>query len=170
MTETTTAAATPVRTSVVYGQIARVGLLLFVMVTVSSYIFRLFFGLLASGDIEAMLVEARFNDVLAIEDRLIGLTMAPAVYGILAAISPLIGWWIHARVEKPAQAAVGWGGAAVFAVIYVLVGLTVAGLVVRLVDPWVLAGTVVGLALIIVYTVFCMGIGFNIAKLFKLTL
>ena len=170
MTEATTAAATPVQTKVVYGQILRVGLLLFVMVTVSSYIFRLFFGLLASGDIEAMLVEARFNDVLAIEDRLLGLTMAPAVYGVLAAISPLIGWWIYARVEKPAQGAVGWGGAAVFALIYVLVGLMAFGLVTRLADPWVLAGTVTGVALIVVYTVLCMGVGFNIARFFKLKL
>lgn len=170
MTEAATATATPVPARVVYGQIARVGILLFVMVMVASYVFRFFFGLMASGEVEAMLVEARFNDVLAIENRLLGLTMGPAIYGVLAAISPLIGWWIHARVDKPAQGAVGWGGAGLFAVIYVLVGLTAAGVILQLADLWVLAATLTGTALIVVYTVFFMGIGFNIAKIFRLTL
>ncbi len=170
MHDAATTTATPVPARVVYGHIARVGILLFIMVTVASYVFRLFFSLMASGEVEAMLVEAHFNDVLAIENRLLGLTMGPAIYGVLAAICPLIGWWIQARVEKPAQGAVGWGGAALFALIYVLVGLTAAGVILRLGDLWLLAATVTGTALIVVYTVFFMGIGFNIAKIFKLTL
>ena len=152
------------------GQMVRVAVLLFVMVTVASYIFRFFYGLLARGAVEAMLVEAHFSDVLAIENNLLGLTMAPAVYGVLAAISPLIGWWIHARVEKPAQSLVGWGATTLFAVVYVAIGLISAGVIGRLAEPMILVWTLIGLALIVVYTVFFMGIGYNIAKLFRLSL
>ncbi|MEI9904320.1 MAG: hypothetical protein WDN06_10315 [Asticcacaulis sp.] len=153
-----------------YGAIVKVAMVLLVIVEVAGYIYAGFFGLLARDAIETLLAAAQFSDVLAIENSLLGLTLAPFTYGLLAAIGPLIGWWIYSRIDKPQQSMVGWGSATLFAVSYVLIGLVVQGALGRLTAVFDVLATVIGLALIVVYTVFFMGIGFNIAKLFRLKL
>lgn len=153
-----------------YGTIVKVAMVLLVIVELAGYIYVAFYSLLARDAVETLLVSAQFSDVIAIENSLLGLTLAPFTYGLLAAIGPLVGWWIYSRVDKPQQSVVGWGSAALFALSYVLIGLIVQGALGRLTAVFDLVATVIGLALIVVYTVFFMGIGFNIAKLFKLKL
>ena len=164
------AATVPATTSSTWPAIVKVAAVLLVMVEVAGFFYGFFYSMLSRDLVQAMLVQAHFDDVLNIENRLLGLTLAPLVYAVLAAIAPLVGWWIYSRIETPSQYAVGWGSSALFAFTYVLIGLFNQAGAARMGLTMGLLSTVLGTALIVVYTMFFMGIGFNIAKIFKLKL
>ena len=154
----------------VLGTIVKVALVLFVLSQAAGAAYAFFFGLFAMPQLNGILQAAHVDAALALEGQLLQVTLAPLAYALLTAISPLVGWWIYSRVDKPQQSMVGWGSATLFAVSYVLIGLVVQGALGRLTAVFDVLATVIGLALIVVYTVFFMGIGFNIAKLFRLKL
>ena len=93
---------------------------------------------------------------------ILGLSLVPLTFALLFVLAPLVGWWVYSRVEPARHNAVGWG-----AVGFYLLGDIVLSLFTGIFSvPALIAGAViVGL-----YTMFWMGIGFNLAKLFRIKL
>lgn len=150
----------------VLGPIVRVAAVLFVLCELAGLAYSFFFGLFALPHLTEMLVSVHVTDVFAIENSMLQMTLAPLAYAILAAISPLVGWWVYSRVETGGQASVMWGGATLFAVLYVGVGLALGGMLMT-VNAFQL---VLGLLILVVYVVFFMGLGFVPAQVLKLKL
>ncbi len=145
----------------------KIALLLFVLVELGGYIFVLFYGLLGHREVQMLLASAQISDALDFENRLLGMTMAPLAYALLAVLAPLIGWWIYSRVDKSQQTTVGWGSASLFAVVYVAFGLFNADAMARLGMAMTAISTIVGLAIIILYVMLFMTAGFLTASLFR---
>ncbi|HWB97504.1 MAG TPA: hypothetical protein VG672_12395, partial [Bryobacteraceae bacterium] len=91
------------------------------------------------------------------------LSVAPLDFALLTILAPLVGWWVYSRVEPAKQTLVGW----LAAVLYVVSDATIL-VVTTTFDP--LSVSLVSGVIALVYIMFCMGIGFNIAKLFRLRL
>ena len=162
-----TAVKSTVRTNSTWGAIIKVALVFLVLTELAAFMYGLFFVMLARMPLHAMVADANITNALEFENRLLGLTLAPLAYAILAALSPLVGWWIYSRVDKPQQNAVGWGGASLFAVTYILIGMMNAGIMARMGMVMSALSTIVGLAIIIFYVMFFMTIGFVTASIFK---
>jgi len=146
----------------VVGPIVRVAAVMFVLTQVATLAFGFFFGLFSLPQLNAFLQEAHIDQAFAIEARLLQVTAAPLVYGLLTAISPLVGWWIYSRVDTGGQAKVMWGSAALYAVVSIAFGMGLSGAMIA--NPLAL---LLGLAILVVYSVFFMGLGFIPAQLFK---
>lgn len=150
--------------------IVKVALTLLVLVELAGIMFNFFYILLAHREVQFLLASAQLTNVLDLESRLLGMTLAPLAYAILAALSPLIGWWIYSRVDKPQQSAVGWGSASLFAFTYVGIGLLNAGAMARLGMAMSAISTILGLAIIILYVMLFMTIGFITAAITRVKL
>lgn len=167
---TQSAVATPAKSSSRIGQILRVAFVLFVLVKLASFMYFLFFDLLSANPLHEMVTSAHVDDALAFENHLLGIVVAPMMYGVLAAICPLFGWWIYARVEKTDRDAVGWGSATLFSVVNIFLGLLNQGVLARMGIVMDALSTIVGMLIIILYVMLFMTIGFVTASIFKLKL
>ncbi len=146
----------------VWGPIAKVAAVLFVLTQVSEFAYGAFFGLFAMPELNSIVQAAHIDAAFALEARVLQVTIAPLVYALLTAISPLAGWWIYSRVDTGAQAKVMWGAAALNAVASAALGIGLSGAMIANLGLLLL-----GLAILTVYTVFFMGLGFIPAQLFK---
>jgi len=164
------AVVTQSRVSGRLGTIVKVAFVLFVLAKLASFMYSIFFGLLSLNALHEMVTGAHIEDALAFENRLLGFAVVPMVYAVLAAICPLIGWWIYARVEPKDRDAVGWGSAALFGFVDILLGLMNQGALARMGIVMDALSTVVGLLIIILYVMLFMTIGFVTANIFKLKL
>ena len=146
----------------VWGPIAKVAAVMFVLTQAAGFTYGAFFGLFSLPELNSYLQAAHVDQAYAIEARLLQSTFAPLAYALLTAISPLVGWWVYSRVETGGQAAVMWGGAALYTVAAMALGFGLSGAMIA--NPITL---VLGMAILIVYSVFFMGLGFIPAQLFK---
>ncbi len=146
----------------VVGTIVKVALVLFVLSQAAGFAYGLFFGLLALPQLNGILQAAHVDAALALEGQLLQVTFAPLTYALLTAISPLVGWWVYSRVDTGGQAKVMWGSAALYTVVSLAFGMGLSGAMIA--NPLAL---VLGLAIMVVYIVFFMGLGFVPAQLFK---
>ena len=150
--------------------IIKVALTFLVLVELASVMYGFFFRMLAAEPLQSMIAAAQIADAIDFENRLLGLTLAPLAYAILAALAPLVGWWIYSRVDKAQQTAVGWGGASLFAVTYVLIGMFNAGVLARMGLVISALSTVLGLGIIILYVMLFMTVGFVTAAITRIKL
>ncbi len=148
------------------GPIVKVALVMFVLVELACFAYGVFFAAFSMGPLTQFLQDAHVADALTIEGHLLQFAAAPLAYVIITAISPLIGWWVYSRIESGGQAKVMWGAAALFAVTFILFGLTLGGMLMA-VNPVLL---LIGTAILVLYTWFCMGLGFLPAQIFKVKL
>ena len=146
----------------VWGPIVKVVVVMFVLSQAAGFAYGAFFAMFALPELNGVLQAAHVDAAMALEGRLLQMTVTPFVYGLLTAISPLVGWWIYSRVETGGQARVMWGAAALYAVVSVAFGMGLTGAMSANVVELVL-----GLAILTLYTVFFMGLGFIPAQLFK---
>jgi len=146
----------------VWGPIVKVAAVMFVLTIAAEFAYGAFFALFAMPTLTGVLQAAHVDAAFALEGRLLQVTIAPLVYALLTAISPLVGWWIYSRVDTGGQAKVMWGAAALYAIVSVAFGMGLSGAMVA--NPLEL---LLGLAIIVVYIVFFMGLGFIPAQLFK---
>ncbi len=149
----------------VWGPIVKVAAVMFVLSQVAGFAYGAFFAMFALPELNSVLQAAHVDAALALEGRLLQTTVAPFVYGVLTAISPLVGGWIYSRVETGGQAKVMWGASALYALVSVALGFGLSGAMVA--NPFAL---LLGMAILIVYSVFFMGLGFIPAQLFKVKL
>ena len=170
MTSETAVKSTTVPTSSVWLLSAKVALVLLAMVELGAFMYGRFFRLLALNAMESLVASAGIVDAIAFENRLLGLFIAPMAYGLLAAVSPLIGWWIYSRVEKAQQTPVGWASASLFGATYVFIGLFSAGAMARLGISIDAISTILGLAIIILYVMLFMTAGFVTAAITRIKL
>jgi hypothetical protein len=146
----------------VWGPILKVAAVMFVLTQVAGFAYGAFFGMFSLPELNGILQAAHVDSALALEGQFLQSTFAPLAYALLTAISPLVGWWIYSRVETGAQAGVMWGSAALYAIVSIAFGMGLSGAMVA--NPLAL---VLGVAIMIVYSVFFMGLGFIPAQLFK---
>ncbi len=165
-----TAVKSTTKTSSTWLLSLKIALVLLVLVELAAVVFAFFYGLLGHREVQLLLASAQVADAIDMENRLLGITMAPLAYAILAALSPLVGWWIYSRVDKPQQNAAGWGGASIFAALYVLIGMFNAGTMARLGLAMSAISTILGLAIIILFVMLFMTIGFVTAAITRVKL
>ncbi len=146
----------------VWGPIVKVAAVMFVLTQVASVVYVFFFGLFSVPQLNGLLQAAHVDAAMALESQLLQASLAPLAYALLTVISPLVGWWVYSRVETGGQAAVMWGGAALYTVAAMALGFGLSGAMIA--NPITL---VLGMAILIVYSVFFMGLGFIPAQLFK---
>ena len=146
----------------VWGPIVKVAAVMFVLTQVASFVYAFFFGLFSVPQLNGLLQAAHVDAAMALESQLLQASLAPLAYALLTVISPLVGWWVYSRVETGGQAAVMWGGAALYTVAAMALGFGLSGAMIA--NPITL---VLGMAILIVYSVFFMGLGFIPAQLLK---
>ncbi len=146
----------------VTGPIVKVALVMFVLTQAAAFAYGCFFAVFALPQLTGILQAAHIDGAMTLETQLLQLTFAPLAYALLTAISPLVGWWVYSRVETGGQAKVMWGAATLYAVGSIAFGLGLSGAMVA--NPLAL---VLGLAIMVVYSVFFMGLGFIPAQIFK---
>ena len=149
----------------VWGPIVKVAAVMFVLTKVAGIAYAFFFGAFAMPQLNAVLQAAHIDQALALEGGLLQITMVPLGYALLTAISPLVGWWVYSRVDTGGQAKVMWGSAALYTVMALALGLGLSGAMIA--NPVLL---LLGVAILVLYTVFFMGLGFIPAQLFKIKL
>jgi hypothetical protein len=149
----------------VWGPILKVAVVMFVLTKAAGMAYEFFFGMFAATELTPILQAAHIDAAFAFEMQLLQVTLAPVGYAIMTAMSPLVGWWIYSRIDTGGQAAVMWGAAALNAVASIALGIGLSGAMVA--NPLAL---VLGMAIMVVYTVFFMGLGFIPAQLFKVKL
>ncbi len=150
----------------VWGPITKVALVMFVLCQVSSLAYLFFFRLMGLNMLVPMLQDAHIDQIFAFENQLLQVTFSALAYALLTAISPLVGWWVYSRVDTGGQAKVMWGSAALFTVASAIFNIVLTGGAI-ITNP---VAMVLGLAILIFYIVFFMGLGFVPAQIFKLKL
>ncbi|MGZ3297668.1 MAG: hypothetical protein ACXU8O_01525 [Asticcacaulis sp.] len=109
-------------------------------------------------------------DMTIFEHAIIGPIALPLVLALLAATSPLLGAWIQSHTAKNRHGAIGWGASFLFALANSLIGLFQshdAAKAMGLDASIGIGGFVLGCAIVWLFTLLFMGIGYNLAKLFK---
>ena len=149
----------------VWGPIVKVAAVMFVLTKLAGIAYVFFFGAFVVPQLTTVLQAAHVDQAVAFEGGLLQITMVPLSYALLAAISPLVGWWVYSRVDTGGQAAVMWGAAALQTLASVALGIGLTGAMIA--SPLLL---LLGVAILILYTVFFMGLGFIPAQLFKVKL
>ena len=144
----------------------KAGLFLFFLTRVAGGVFGGWWGAISRPVVRSLLQTAQLPNIEATIDRIFIQSMGPLTMAVLTVLAPLFGWWIYSRVEKSRQDAVGWLAALIFAACDAALSLLVAGL--QSADLGVLLFLLaVGETMMILWIMFFMGVGFNIAKLLK---
>jgi hypothetical protein len=148
----------------------RLGLFLVFSSNLSGWVYGYFYHLIAVHPLAEMVRTFNLPDGVRIENRLLGLSMLPVSYAVLASVAPLIGWWIYSRVEAKNCDKVGWGAAATYTASALLITYTnraARG------EMGFASGPIemtIGVFLMMCFLMFFLGLGFSIAKLFRLKL
>lgn len=156
---TTTTAAPARATQATFLTALKAGLFLLVMMRLAGGVYGAFWGLFSLQPLEQMLGEWHVVNYASAVSRILGLSIVPLSFALLFVLSPLIGWWIYSRVEKARQNAVGWSIVGIY-----LVGDAVLSI---LTGQYSVIALIAGAVIIGLYIMFWMGIGFNLAKLFR---
>ncbi len=162
MVEKTAAAGAKAEGNTTFLTSLKVGVFLLVMLRLAGAAYGAFWGLFVSKSLEDMLGVWRVADYATALNQLFGLSLTPLPFAILFVLAPLVGWWIYSRIAPPQQNAVGWSAAAIYCAADSILSLLTGG--------FSIISLIIGSVIVLLYTMFCMGIGFNIAKLFKLKL
>ncbi len=145
----------------------KLGFFLFLLTRLGGVVFGVWWNLATLPLLRSMLQTAQLPNLEATLTHILGLTLFPFNMAILVVLAPLFGWWVYSRVDKPRQNAVGWLGALVFAVFDAAITLVFAGAELELGYVINLVVLAISEAIIVLWVMFFMGLGFNIAKLFK---
>lgn len=147
----------------------RVSLFMYAMLLISSTVYKFFWNAFSLDAVLAMLGEWRVEQYQIAVLTLQNLSLVPLTYAILVVLAPLVGWWIYSRIEPAQQTRLGWIVALLFAGYDILVSLVKLGLVGIFWHP-ALIWMAIGQIIVVLFTMFFMGIGFNLAKLFRVQL
>ena len=82
----------------VWGPIVKVAAVMFVLTKLAGIAYVFFFGAFVVPQLTTVLQAAHVDQAVAFEGGLLQITMVPLSYALLAAISPLVGWWVYSRV------------------------------------------------------------------------
>lgn len=144
----------------------KVGLFLFFLTRVAGGVFGGWWGAVSRPVVRSLLETAHLADIETAVNHILFLSLGPLTMAVLTVLAPLFGWWIYSRVEKSRQDAVGWLAALTFVVFDGVLGLLSAGAAAADTGAiWLVLA--VGETMILLWIMFFMGVGFNIAKLFK---
>lgn len=145
----------------------KVGLFLFALTRFGSLVFGTWWNLTTLPVLRSMLETAQLSNLEATLVRIMGLALFPFNMALLAVLAPLFGWWIYSRVDKARQDVVGWLSALFFVSFDLALTLVFAGVELQLGYTINLVLVAIFEAIVILWLMFFMGIGFNIAKLLK---
>lgn len=164
MPETTaTPANARARTRPAVATAAKVALFYLVVMKVAQAVFFFFWGNFSIEPLLDMIGRWHINDYKGALGSIYSLSVLPLDFALLTILAPLVGWWIYSRVEPAKQMLVGW----LAAILYVVAD---AGIVV-VTTPFDLGAiSLVSAVIALMFIMFMMGLGFNIAKLFRLRL
>ncbi|HVZ30137.1 MAG TPA: hypothetical protein VG839_07060 [Asticcacaulis sp.] len=141
----------------------KVALFYLVVMKFAQAVFFFFWGKFSIEPLLEMIGKWHIDNYREALGSIYSLSVAPLDFALLTILAPLVGWWVYSRVEPAKQTLVGW----LAAVLYVVSDATIL-VVTTTFDP--LSVSLVSGVIALVYIMFCMGIGFNIAKLFRLRL
>jgi len=164
------AAASSVKTNYVLVTAFKVSIFMLVMVFLSAITYGFFWGVFSASKLVELLGVWRVAEYQQAMQVLLKLSLTPLTFAILVVVAPLVGWWIYSRVESSKQTSVGWSAAGLFALWNLLIGLfdfLSLGMAHLFMQMFFM---VIGNAILLLYTMLLMGIGFNLPKLFKIKL
>lgn len=162
MNKVTTAAPVTAANTAAWTTALKAGLFLLVMMRLAGGIYGFFWGVFSLQPLEQMLGAWRVTEYAQAVTAILGLSLVPLTFALLFVLAPLVGWWVYSRVEPARHNLVGWG-----AVGFYLLGDTILSLFTGVFSVAALAA---GALIVGLYTMFWMGIGFNLAKLFRMKL
>ncbi len=145
----------------------KVGLFLFAMVRLACVIFGAWWAALSRPMIKGLLQTAQLANIEVTVNYILGTAIFPLIMSVLVVLAPLFGWWIYSRVDGQKQNMVGWTSAVVFAIGDAALTFVFSASQIALGYHIDIFGMIVGEVIVILWIMFFMGLGFNIAKLFK---
>ncbi len=166
MADQMAAKATPAKSAgAVWTPTLQVAGFLIIMMKLGGTIFGGLWGMFSEPVVERILAALPAENAIP-PFSLLTLSLLPLTLTLLTLLCPLAGWWIYSKVEPQNTSAVGWGAAIVYAladaaISFVFSGMASAGAQVTLFT------LVIGVVIAVLYAMFFMGLGFNLAKLFK---
>jgi hypothetical protein len=92
----------------------KLGLFMVFLSNLSGWVYGYFYHMIAIHPLAEMIKTFNLPDGVEIQNRLLGLSLMPVSYAVLASVAPLVGWWIYSRVEAKNYDKVGWGVAATY--------------------------------------------------------
>lgn len=140
----------------------KAGTFLLVMMRLAGGLYGFFWGVFALPQLDGLLGAWHVTDYAAALSAILGLALVPLTFALLFVLAPMVGWWIYSRVEPARHNLVGWG-----AVGFYLLGDTILSVFTGIYSVVALGA---GALIVGLYTMFWMGIGFNLAKLFRIKL
>jgi hypothetical protein len=149
----------------------------FIVTKISLAVFTLGFGIVSWHSLLAFfnsekLPEALSQMGLAPEETVglvLKLTLPPLGYAVLTAVFPFLGAWIYLSTPQNKSTALGLGTAAAFMIMNMIPSLIGGFGAFEAFDGMASAiAIILGLTAETLYTFFVMGIGYNLAKAFKL--
>lgn len=144
----------------------KVAAFLFVAVKVVSYVYLFFWDTFAMQPLTDMLGKWHVDAYQEALGLIAYLSVLPLALAIMTVLGPLIGWWIYSRVEPRNQDMVGWYGACFYLGANIAVMLFTGGW--QVIYSWL--AIVLSNLISLLFVMFLMGAGFNLAKLFKIKL
>ncbi|WP_443747733.1 hypothetical protein [Asticcacaulis solisilvae] len=141
--------------------------MLFVLVRIGGFVFGAWWGAVARPHLRALLQTAQLSDLETTLNHIFGIAMFPFTMSILVVLAPLFGWWVYSRVDTARQDATGWLAALFFCIGDAALAIIFSGVQHRLGYDVNMVGLAIGEAIVLLWVMFFMGLGFNIAKLFK---
>ena len=146
----------------VLGTTVKVTVVMLVLTQVASLAYFVLFGVFSLQALTAVLESTHTEAVTIVEALLLQMSVQPLTYALVTAIAPLVGWWVYSRVDTGGQAKVMWAVAVLHTLVSVGLAIFLNGAVIMNVSLVVL-----NLVILVLYTVFFMGLGFIPAQLFK---
>lgn len=154
-------------TGSVMGIALKMAAMLFLLTRVGGFVFGAWWGAAAEPQIRAILQTAQLPNTEQALNHVLGVTLFPFNMAILVVLAPLFGWWVYSRVDKSRQGAVGWVGALFFCLADAALTLIFASTQHALGYNINVVALAISEAIVVLWLMFFMGVGFNIAKLFK---
>jgi hypothetical protein len=148
----------------------KLGLFMVFLSNLSGWVYGYFYHMISIHPLTEIIQTFNLPDGVQIQNRLLGLSLMPVSYAVLASIAPLIGWWIYSRVDAKNCDVVGWGAAATYtasALVITYVNRAARGQMGFASGPIEMT---IGVFLMMCFLMFFLGLGFVIAKTFKLKL
>ncbi len=162
MNKATTAAPATAAGSAAWVTALKAGIFLLVMMRLAGGLYGFFWGVFALPQLDSLLGAWHVTDYAAALSAILGLALVPLTFALLFVLAPMVGWWIYSRVDPAKHNLVGWG-----AVGFYLLGDTILSVFTGIYSLMALAA---GALIVGLYAMFWMGIGYNLAKLFRIKL
>ncbi len=149
-------------------QIFSVGVVLLIAVKLSAAIYGAFFGAYSMPVIVGVLSALNASDITGAFNKIMTASLVPLTFSLVAAVCPFIGAWIYAGIATSRQTLVGWGGALLYVLLDAVISLVMHDTLAQMGVDLSPGALLLGAAILLLLAMFFMGIGFNLAKLFKL--